>query len=218
MPPLKDNITIVGNRFDYSSSDCSMSIEGYVISTSSSSGGGITSCSAGNNRTIHDVTFSESPLTLSHSSTSSSQAESRNSSSRDLSASTREILGSSGVQSITKREISHQLSSSLVSGKCIGSGKFPDSAKLGLETLRSGEFPDSAKLGLENLRSGEFPDSAKLGLENLRWEDELSDEEMEKERIEKYKENRRRRYERALVEQKTKLALRCPKSRVVFCS
>jgi len=160
-----------------------MSIESYTKSTSSS--GGTTPYITTANGIIHDNTLSESPLTLSHSSISSSQAESRNSSLRDLSGSNQEVLTGRGVKSVVKQDITHQLSSSLVSMKF--TGKFPDS-------------------------------SSDLGLENLRWEDELSDEEMERERIEKYKENRRKRYEKALLEQKTKLALSYPKGRVLYCS
>lgn len=50
--------------------------------------------------------------------------------------------------------------------------------------------------------------SVDLTLESLRWEQECSDEEKEKERIEIYKENRRRRYENALEERKAQLSLR----------
>ena len=60
--------------------------------------------------------------------------------------------------------------------------------------------------------------TTELGLENLRWEEELSDEEEEKERIEKYKENRRKRYEKALLERKTKLALGRTKDRILYSS
>ena len=40
-------------------------------------------------------------------------------------------------------------------------------------------------------------------LESLRWEKECSDEEKERERIEQYKANRRKRYENALEERRT---------------
>ena len=60
--------------------------------------------------------------------------------------------------------------------------------------------------------------TTELGLENLRWEEELSDEEEEKERIEKYKENRRKRYEKALLERKTKLVLGHTKGRILYSS
>ncbi len=60
--------------------------------------------------------------------------------------------------------------------------------------------------------------SVELGLENLRWEDELSDEEKEMERIEKYKENRRKRYEKSLLEQKAKLPLRHAEGKLLYCS
>lgn len=49
--------------------------------------------------------------------------------------------------------------------------------------------------------------SIDLALESLRWEHEYSDEEKEKERIEVYKENRRKRYENALAERKAQLQL-----------
>ena len=45
-----------------------------------------------------------------------------------------------------------------------------------------------------------------LAVETLRWEEELSDEEKEKERIEIYKKNRRQRYMNALMEEKAKCA------------
>ena len=50
-------------------------------------------------------------------------------------------------------------------------------------------------------------DSIDLALESLRWEQEYSDEEKEKERIEIYKENRRKRYENALAKKKAQLQL-----------
>ncbi len=50
-------------------------------------------------------------------------------------------------------------------------------------------------------------DSVDLALESLRWEQEYSDEEKEKERIEIYKENRRKRYENALDERRAQLQL-----------
>ena len=43
-------------------------------------------------------------------------------------------------------------------------------------------------------------------LESLRWERECSDEEKERERIEQYKVNRRKRYESALEERRTNTA------------
>lgn len=43
--------------------------------------------------------------------------------------------------------------------------------------------------------------------DSLRWDHECSDEEKEKERIEIYKENRRKRYENALLEKKAALSL-----------
>lgn len=45
-------------------------------------------------------------------------------------------------------------------------------------------------------------------LESLRWEHELSDEEAEKARLEIYKENRRKRYQAALEQQKARLTSR----------
>lgn len=50
-------------------------------------------------------------------------------------------------------------------------------------------------------------DSESLSRESLRWEDKCSDVEKEKERIEIYKENRRKRYEKALEERKAHLSL-----------
>ena len=50
-------------------------------------------------------------------------------------------------------------------------------------------------------------DSGDIALESLRWEHEYSDEEKEKERIEVYKENRRKRYESALAERRAQLQL-----------
>ena len=46
-----------------------------------------------------------------------------------------------------------------------------------------------------------------LSRESLRWEDKCSDAEKEKERLELYKENRRKRYEKALEERKAHLSL-----------
>ena len=42
-------------------------------------------------------------------------------------------------------------------------------------------------------------------MESLRWEKQCSDEEKEKERIELYKANRRKRYENALEERRTSM-------------
>ena len=47
-------------------------------------------------------------------------------------------------------------------------------------------------------------------VESLRWEDECSDEEQERGRIETYKENRRKRYENALQERRAQIAKRNP--------
>ena len=46
--------------------------------------------------------------------------------------------------------------------------------------------------------------------ESLRWERECSDEEREKERVKQYKANRRKRYENALEERKTRVITRTP--------
>ena len=54
-------------------------------------------------------------------------------------------------------------------------------------------------------------------LESLRWDQEYSDEEKEKERIELYKENRRKRYENALAEKKAQLSF-CAAKKYYFSS
>lgn len=54
--------------------------------------------------------------------------------------------------------------------------------------------------------SDEVSQEASLGV-SLRWEDQCSDEEKEKERIEVYKENRRKRYQAALEERKARSLL-----------
>lgn len=54
-------------------------------------------------------------------------------------------------------------------------------------------------------------------LESLRWERECSDEEKEKERIEIYKENRRKRYENALAERKAQLSLHTSNKVRYYC-
>lgn len=56
-------------------------------------------------------------------------------------------------------------------------------------------------------RTGVGSFSVDQALESLRWEQECSDEEKERERIEVYKENRRKRYENALAEKKAQLSL-----------
>lgn len=53
-------------------------------------------------------------------------------------------------------------------------------------------------------------------VESLRWEHQCSDEEEEKQRIEVYKENRRKRYEKALEERKARLSLCTPTSKVNY--
>lgn len=47
-------------------------------------------------------------------------------------------------------------------------------------------------------------------LESLRWDQEYSDEERERERIEVYKSNRRKRYEKALEERRTQVMKKNP--------
>ena len=53
-------------------------------------------------------------------------------------------------------------------------------------------------------------------LESLRWEGQCSDEEKERERIEVYKENRRKRYENALAEKKAQLSSQQASSKVRY--
>ena len=53
-------------------------------------------------------------------------------------------------------------------------------------------------------------------VESLRWENQCSDEDEEKQRIEVYKENRRKRYEKALEERKARLSHCTPTSKVNY--
>ena len=69
---------------------------------------------------------------------------------------------------------------------------------------------DSASLCCKSLNKESLVDKKALddaALQSLRWEGQCSDEEKEKERIEIYKENRRKRYENALEEKRAQLSL-----------
>ena len=57
-------------------------------------------------------------------------------------------------------------------------------------------------------RSNKLEIDAKVRLESLRWENEVSDEEQERIRIEEYKIKRRHRYQQALLLQREQLATR----------
>ena len=55
----------------------------------------------------------------------------------------------------------------------------------------------------------------RAGVETLRWENELSDEEKEKERIEEYKMKRRERYKEALALQRNNITINNSKGRAL---
>jgi hypothetical protein len=59
-------------------------------------------------------------------------------------------------------------------------------------------------------------DSPVVRVESLRWEGQCSDEEEERQRIEVYKDNRRKRYEKALEERKARLSLCTSTSKVNY--
>lgn len=69
------------------------------------------------------------------------------------------------------------------------------------------EFIEKTATHLDYKKNTTQQEPAKVKVESLRWDQELSDEEKEKERIEIYKENRRKRYENALAEKKAQLPL-----------